>query len=499
MIAKKSTRHARLRLKRQSLDQEAAQRLTPSVTHPPQVKTPPALLTSGAVQRLQRTVGNRAVNKLLQPAEAPPVQKSTEGPKVQRMIWIYEGGGSWEKERKDVIAPGAADTNHSVNPPNLPVRPAYNVGDSYDDAAAVPTIYSGTNARTLGEPGRFSGYGQISPAEDAMFRKGLAVGKLKLANSLAAVQAGVLAARSGPIDAHLAEVLEVAFNMPTNLARVEQLRILEILEAGLTRLQTGINADELPLISAARMYAYGFAKPADCSGWVPRGITETGGQGTPVASADDLQPVSGEIHMRTNGLASPSFVGDTIIHEGSHKFLGTWDYSYVGVQGSVGRGLNDRAAALQAADAALTAPAARAQAKLNSRNKAFGQVIQAIVAEGLKTHLPTPMDRGRDIQPADSDPVKEAKRTWAIVRQWTQNPPNDLLRQAAIDLLVAKDNLPGSAKTELAKCKTDEVQYLAENGNGLNVKGHDVLFALPTNFLLKNADSWTELALTAAG
>lgn len=492
-------RHPQDHLQKQAVVQPDAPPGRAAAAAPTESLALPANAAQQRVLETQRVYGNDAARRRYA-GPAPSTLRQPSG-HVQRIIWVYGSDGVWEKEKKDVIQEGGEDTNRSRNPPNLPVRDRYNVGDSYDDAAPLPVIHSATNARVLGEPGRVSGYGEISPAEAEMFRKGLGIAKLKLARSVAAVEAAELASRSGPIPGHIASVLEVAFNMPTDLPRTEQNRVLGILDAGLKRLQAGLSQDELPLISAAYMTAYGYRTPADCTGWVPRGITETGGQSTPVSGIGDLKPVSGNIHMKTGQLSSPSFVADTLIHEGCHKFLGAWDYSYVGVQGSVGTNLNTRAQNLMNANHQLSAQQARQQAKTDMSNIAYANVVKSIVAKGLVSYLPEALDRGRPIVGTDSEEVKAAKNTWSIVKDWGGRvpSPDPTLVSGAIEILLAREILASSAKSELIKFKTDKVTYLAEHGNSLGVKGHEVLFALPTNFLLKNADSWTELALTAAG
>jgi hypothetical protein len=422
---------------------------------------------------------------------------------VQRTIWIYGSDGYWEKEKKDPVPEGQADTtNRVMNPPRRPVKNSrFEVGDSYDDTDPNPVLFHGRNAQTRGMPGKLVGYDPISPEEDESFRKGLAVAKLKLTKSVAAVRAGETAARSGPIDGHLRGTIEVAFNVPGSTPRPELLGVLEILVVGLEKLLKGLS-DEVLLISSARMRMYGVTdKPADCSGWVPRYMTELGGRATPATGAQDLKEMSGEIHMKTGSLHSPSFVGDTIIHEAAHKFLGAWDYSYVGVQGSVGRGLDQKARDAMNANAALTATGAREQAKAESSNRAYAEVVQKIVSNGIEPVFPAGMTRGLAAKPTDGQEVQAARQVWNVVKTWglpQSIPPTPTQLDNAITQLLNMAGLPGEAKSELGKLRANKEGYLAEHGNDLGVKGHDVLFALPTGFLLKNADSWTELALTAA-
>jgi hypothetical protein len=61
--------------------------------------------------------------------------------------------------------------------------------------------------------------------------------------------------------------------------------------------------------------------------------------------------------------------------------------------------------------------------------------------------------------------------------------------------LIQLPKLPGSLRSSLQSFQANPEQFLASEGNELRVKGHDVLFALSSGYLLKNADSWTELVL----
>ncbi|MGH3535277.1 MAG: hypothetical protein ACRDQG_11320 [Pseudonocardiaceae bacterium] len=334
-----------------------------------------------------------------------------------------------------------------------------------------------------------------------MFRTGLVVAKLKLAKGLAALEAGELAARSGPISPHLQRVLEVGFNIPGDLPRVELLSALEILVTGLTRIRAGLN-DPVTLVSSARMRAYGVIdKPADCSGWVPAGLTDGIDRSAPVTGNKDLKTMSGDIHMQTGALATPSFVGDTLIHEGAHKFLGAVDYSYVGVQGSVARGLATKTDKAMEDDDTLDEAAARQQVKASLSNWAYATVVLKLVSKAIDPVFPM-MRRGVGAKPTDSPAVLEARKVWKVVRTYGlpgATPPMPTKLGEDITQLLTLDGLPSGAKSELRKIVAGKEAYLAENGNELGVKGHEVLFALSTAFLLKNADSWTELALTAGG
>jgi hypothetical protein len=239
---------------------------------------------------------------------------------------------------------------------------------------------------------------------------------------------------------------------------------------------------------------------ADCSGWVPRGFTEMSGRTTPLEGKHDLTAVSGDIHVRVSDVDKDdfdvSFVSDTVIHEATHKFLGTWDYSYVGAQGSVGRGLQDRSGMQTRAEDPGTWDATKAE----SAQRAHAQVAQAVVIEGLKPMLPEALDRTRPVRPSDPEGFVAAQKVYAMVSTWGSPqaaPPDADVLAATIALLCQQDALPSKAKSELKRFLSNRETFLAERGNELNVKGHDVLFALPTGYQLKNADSWTEVALTA--
>jgi hypothetical protein len=415
--------------------------------------------------------------------------------RVQRTIWVYGFDDQWARARGEP-AGGLAQPAH------VPLAHGVRVGDVFDDTDPDLRLFSGSNAKVLGEPNRLFGYQQASPREAQNLQTALALAKLRLQKGLAAVQAGVHAAGHGAIAPRLSTVIEVAFNVSVDTAGAEQLRILQILEAGLVRLREGLASEGLPLVSATRMRMYGvYDEPAECSGWVPRGLTESSERGSPAAGRADLSAVSGDIHIRASEVNKDDFnvqfVADTIIHEAAHKFLGAWDYSYVGVPGSVGSGLQTKSGVASRA----AGPARWDQAKEDTVHRAYAQIAQAIVANGLKAALPEALDRGRPERPADAPDVKEAKRVWALVKTWglpTQPPPSPEEVEATIALLGTKRALASSAQGELKAFLKDK-RYLAVYGNELNVKGHDLLFALPTGFLLKNADSWTELALTAGG
>jgi hypothetical protein len=443
---------------------------------PPLFEPAAARWPGSAGSRIQRTT-----------ASPPPV--------IRRTVWTYGAAGQWAPARGEAQPPVA----QPVNIPHGPVGP----GDTFDDTDPHPQLFSGSNAKVLGEPNRVWGYQDASAREVGNLQAALARAKLKLHKGITAVQAGVAAVQVGPVPPQLVTVMEVGFNVATDTPQPEVLRILLILEAGLLRLRDGLASAELPLVSASRMRMYGIAdEPADCSGWVPRGITEGFGRGSQLSGAQELTPVSGEIHLRKSDIDKDDFdtslVADTIIHEAAHKFLGAWDYSYIGVPGTVTRGLQNRSGV--ASRAAGQGP--WDGAKEASVHKAYAQVAQAIVIKGLAYALPEALDRGRPEGPTDSTAQKEAKKVWALVSTWGSPmgpPPDPVVVEATIGLLQTKAALEDSAKKELRAFLADKERYLAVEGNALNVKGHDVLFALSTGFLLKNADSWTELALKAAG
>jgi len=228
----------------------------------------------------------------------------------------------------------------------------------------------------------------------------------------------------------------------------------------------------------------------------------TGGmkKSTPLQSRDEFETVSGEIHLRKRDIDQDDFdinnVSDTIVHEGAHKFLGAWDYSYVGVQGMVTSGLQARAGVTSRAAGSVPWD----QAKAASHDRTHAQLVQAIVVEGLKGVLPEALDRGRPLAATDPPDVKVAKRLWALVATWgspNQAPPSATLIDATIATLCGGPGLDSAAKKKLKAYQEDKVEYLAGQGKDLGIKGHDVFFALPTGYLMKNADSWTEVALTA--
>jgi hypothetical protein len=167
-------------------------------------------------------------------------------PMIQRTRWVY-GTDRWAPLRGE---PAPA----TDQPTAVPATERFEQGDTFDDADTTLQLYSGANAKVLGEPTVFS-HGTASPRVVRNMRAALSLAKLKLDKGLAAVQAGELASRSGPIPGRLATVLEVGFNVPHDVSRVELNRILGIVVAGLEKLRTGLASEGLPLVAAANMRA----------------------------------------------------------------------------------------------------------------------------------------------------------------------------------------------------------------------------------------------------
>src|SRR4051794_39689036 len=62
------------------------------------------------------------------------------------------------------------------------------------------------------------------------------------------------------------------------------------------------------------------------------------------------------------------------------------------------------------------------QAKAASNDRAHAQLVQAIVAEGVRSVLPEALGRGRPLASTDAPDVQAAKHTWALVATWEAEP-----------------------------------------------------------------------------
>jgi hypothetical protein len=440
-----------------------------------------------AVLALQHLHGNQAVTRMLAGAHAA---FGAGALKVQRAVWTYGDDNRWTQD-------GAQGGGGAQQPVGLPQGQTFAPGDKFDDA--THQLYSGRNAQAVGEPNRLFGYADPTDQDAAALRKALAGAKLKLAKAVTVLQGEKATLEGGQqASAKLKGIMSTAFNVPDNAAIQEQLRVVTILAEGLGKLETGLNLPNLVLSSATRMRAYIFGdEAADCSGWVPRYLTERSGLGAPLGSADDLKALSGEIHLLSSGLNDTNFVADTIIHEGTHKFLGTWDYSYIGIPGSVGTGLQNKANVISQANPNLTQQQAAAQARTESHDRAYAQRVQEMVNEEIRQIYPI-MLRGRPFQKTDSPELNLARSIWSMVGSWGQATvpiPTAVQLNNVVTNLIQLPKLPGSLRSSLQSFQANPEQFLASKGNELRVKGHDVLFALSSGYLLKNADSWTELVL----
>lgn len=431
----------------------------------------------------------RQMDKVASDADRSYASGNVAAPVLQRTVWKYDGT-DWK------------DGDTVGEPAELPER-EHQIGDIYDDQSGQ--YFSGRNAAIKGEPNRFRGYQDASEEDEQKMRAGLARAKFKLHKVKAIIDRDELAIRGGGETAspEVIRMLELVFGFDRNARRYEHHRVVHILQTGINRLIDGLSAEGVELISTTRMVIYGIAKPAnDCSGFVPRGLTEGTPMDEPLENTGDFTKWSRGIHLVMSMIGNAQMMGDTIIHEATHKFLGAYDYSYVGAPGSVETGLRDKVGALQEEDEALGDAEALAQVKTDARNRAYAQLIQNIVSEGIKSILPMGLERGRDIQNTDSDKVVAAKQAWARVKRWgipgAAIPGADELETQCQEIIEI-NNLPSSLKSTLRSfLASDKEKFMAGHGNENQVKGHDIFSTLSTKYLLKNADSWTELIVDLA-
>jgi hypothetical protein len=291
--------------------------------------------------------------------------------------------------------------------------------------------------------------------------------------------------------------MEVLFNAPpSSLDAPTILRLVTAFRDGIRRLATGLGGEGLKLISATEMVGYGLKQRADCSGWVPRYLHEPSDRTAPARTAEDLPSLSGEIHLKLPG-QSPETIADTIVHEASHKFLGTFDYSYVGVTGSAARRFGDAAAAEQGGG---SLEEGKNKARDLAARRTHAGMVRQMVSKGIESVLPIPE---RSKKPADDESAEKrnAREIYERVRTW--NMPQEAVPtlsdvQFTARFIAANLKPPGSLGKSLEEYAADPTKFLAVHGNELDQKAHDVMLTLPKEILLRNADSWTELAITVA-
>jgi hypothetical protein len=434
------------------------------------------------VLALQASAGNRAATAALGRHRGAPRQRPVprERPAVQRAIWAYQQNGQW-----------ASGANTADMPPGLEANGPFRPGDTYDDTDPLRRVNSGANADMKGQPNRVAGYQEVSAADQERMRRGLALAQAKASAAARAVANDYLQLRQpgGQPRPVLATAMEVLFNAaPRHLQAGEVTALVATLSSGLHRLSEGLRSEGLKLIAARDMVIYGTSSRADCTGWVPRYLSERGGRTTPATGSADLPSLSGDVHLNLAMLPTDEAIANTIIHEASHKFLGTFDYSYVGVAGATAQ----RFAAETVTHGGADAAAGMAQRRTHSA------LVRALVDKGIASVLPM-ADRTRPPAPQESAARTAARAIYATVRFWgdpLQAPPTrQQITQAATDATGEAD-APSGLKSTLREYLAAPDTYLAEHGNELGVKAHDVMLTLPSGILLRNADSWTDLAIT---
>lgn len=255
------------------------------------------------ILRLQQRYGNRAVMRYLQRRPAS----------LQRVLWKFHTG-AWV----------SAD-NHTPAPPavvgNLPptTTPTLNEGDLFNDATGRLHSSHGTTVNY--------GHGADTTAgNDALIKQGVAEAEMRLTQALeilTTAQNGA-GALPGPVDTALTSTIPDIGTMGDPQKRVTAGMIAAALQPVLDGLAAGTTIE---IVGAWKWYEKPFMPNfSEVGGWVATGESAKDRQGSdPVRQFD--APISITEPTVTNATRHQGMVM-TIIHEATHKFIGTNDYGY---------------------------------------------------------------------------------------------------------------------------------------------------------------------------
>jgi hypothetical protein len=254
-----------------------------------------------------------------------------------------------------------------------------------------------------------------------------------------------------------------AFNVPEGAAAGEWKRVATIVYEGIKRLQTGLSASGLTLAKG---------EMANCAGFVKRDLRDAARGAQPLESPTGFGGASANITLTTKGLGSPSYAAATLVHEGTHKFLGTWDFSYFDHQS-----LESNLEGLK------TGGKTEAEARGHMAKQGYVQIVSALMAKRLGSPVPA---KYRTIR--------------TKLAGWTQVPPtlDDLKTEIGkwlASTVPAEEKVPEAAATDLKAFVDNPQTFAGQNAMDLGVKTPQMLMVLPTSYLLNNADSYMELVL----
>lgn len=256
-----------------------------------------------AILTMQRRYGNRAVMRFLQRRPAS----------IQRTLWKFRGG-NWV----------TAD-NHTAATPvqlgNLPpvTTPTLNEGDLFDDA----------NGRMHSSHGTTVTYGHAADphaGNDVLIKQGVAEAEMRLTKALEILTAAKTGAGPlpGPVDTALTSTIPDTSTMGDAQKRVTAGLIEGSLQPVLDGLASGT---AIEIVGGWTLLEKLFSPDFNqVGGWVATGESAKDRQGAdPVRQFD--APISITQHTVSNATQHQTLVM-TIIHEVTHKFVGTNDYGY---------------------------------------------------------------------------------------------------------------------------------------------------------------------------
>jgi hypothetical protein len=166
---------------------------------------------------------------------------------------------------------------------------------------------------------------RIAPTEGTVMASAMNTARLKLNNAIAITQARINGAveGAGVVPVGFGALLEYAFRPGANAATVAT--TLNAVLVGLQQISAGLNAGDLEIVDSNPN------RGGVASGYVRMNISELVTKKDPARPRDNL----GRIHIRlaTYGAAATAAningAASTLVHEASHKFVGTRDWGYM--------------------------------------------------------------------------------------------------------------------------------------------------------------------------
>ncbi|MCH5675694.1 eCIS core domain-containing protein [Streptomyces gilvus] len=273
-----------------------------------------------AVEKARRVMsGPVPVQPLRAPEAAAATGSGQRAPVIQRTVWEFLPGSSFEDPRLGPQTRWRNETNHAdvrtSGQLGMAAHATPSPGDRYDDV--THEHHSSGNVR-------FTTKGTIPdrdrPGRESVTRRAVVEAKEKIASVLAMLQ-GAGANPGGQLLAGLQSGFPAFRSATPQQIAVFLPRVTEVVR----RIQTGLNAAgaEIALIGA------GTGTPADVAGWVAPSMSDLSSRifNPNQQKSEDLPTMdagrSGPIHLTEKGQNAWY-----VIHEATHRFAGTLDYQY---------------------------------------------------------------------------------------------------------------------------------------------------------------------------